>query len=104
MAWVYGTMLVTVLLSQWFLRKVNVVRVVLAAILASALFFAVTNLGCWVGSTDYSQDIAGSMTCYAAGIPFFKGTLFGNLFYSAVLFGGFELAQYRIYALRTAHG
>jgi hypothetical protein len=46
-----------------------------------------------VGSTDYSQDLAGSMTCYAAGIPFFKGTLFGNLFYSAVLFGGFELAQ-----------
>ena len=33
------------------------------------------------------------MTCYAAGIPFLKGTLLGDLVYSGVLFGSFALAQ-----------
>ena len=35
----------------------------------------------------------GLMACYIAGVPFFAGTLLGNVFYSAVMFGGFELAK-----------
>ena len=37
----------------------------------------------------------GLMSCYAAGIPFLKGTLLGDLFYSLVLFGGFAIVQYK---------
>jgi hypothetical protein len=101
MAWVYGTMLATVLLGQWLLKRVTVVRLASAALLTSVLFFITTNFSCWPGNPIYSQDMAGLMTCFAAGIPFFKGTLLGNLFYSAVLFGAFELAQYRIPQLRA---
>ena len=36
------------------------------------------------------------MTCYAAGIPFLKGTMLGDLFYASVLFGLFAFAQKRI--------
>jgi hypothetical protein len=36
------------------------------------------------------------MACYAAGIPFFGGTIAGDLFYSAVLFGAVELAKPRL--------
>ena len=48
-------------------------------------------------------DFGGLMQCYAAGIPFVKGTLMGDFFYSAVLFGGFALVQKQVPSLRTAH-
>lgn len=96
MAWVYGTMLATVLLGQLIIRKVTVGRVALAAVAASVLFYLTTNLACWPGNPAYTQDLAGLGACYAAGLPFFKGTLMGNLFYSAVLFGAFELVQRRM--------
>ena len=102
MAWVYGTMLLTVLLGHWILGKVTVGRVLLAAVAASALFFLTTNLACWPNNPLYSQDLGGLLACYAAGIPFLKGTLLGNLFYSAVLFGAFELVQRKVIALRPA--
>ncbi|HVZ97803.1 MAG TPA: DUF6580 family putative transport protein [Chitinophagaceae bacterium] len=53
----------------------------------------VTNFICWPGSSAYSQDVNGLMICYAAGLPFLKGTFLGDLFYCGVLFGGFALAQ-----------
>lgn len=43
------------------------------------------------------------MQCYAAGIPFLKGTMLGDLFYSGILFGSFALAQTQFPALRLAH-
>ena len=57
-----------------------------------------------------AQDTSGSFgrggavaACYVAGIPFFKGTLYGTLFWSAVLFGGFELMRRRWPSLQPAH-
>ena len=39
------------------------------------------------------MNFGGLMICYAAGIPFLKGTMFGYLVYSGLLFGTFALAQ-----------
>jgi hypothetical protein len=41
----------------------------------------------------YSRTLSGLMNCYIAGVPFFRGTLVGDLVYSAVLFGGFALLE-----------
>jgi hypothetical protein len=43
----------------------------------------------------------GLTTCYAAGIPFLKGTMLGDMFYSLILFGSFAFAQYKLPALKT---
>jgi hypothetical protein len=40
------------------------------------------------------------MACFAAGIPFFGYTLLGNLVYSTVLFGAFELTKRQVPALQ----
>jgi len=45
----------------------------------------------------YKQTL---ITCYAAGIPFLKNTLLGDLVYWSVLFGAFEFAQYKFPVLR----
>jgi hypothetical protein len=42
------------------------------------------------------------MTCYAAGIPFFHNTILGDLVYTGVLFGAFELCVGKIPQLRVA--
>ncbi len=91
--WIYGTIALTTFLGFYMLKKVSVKNVLASSILASILFFLITNFGCWPSNPMYSQDFKGLIACYIAGIPFFGGTLAGNIFYSIVLFGGFELAK-----------
>jgi hypothetical protein len=75
--------------------------VLTGALASSAIFFLVSNFGCWPGNF-YPQNFGGLMQCYAAGIPFIKGTMLGDLFYSAAMFGGFALAQKRFTVLQPA--
>jgi hypothetical protein len=74
-------------------QRINPQRVIAGAFASSAIFFLLSNFGVWAGGTMYPKTIEGLMICYAAGIPFLKGTLLGDLFYSGVLFGTFALAQ-----------
>jgi hypothetical protein len=74
-------------------KSVKPLNVAAMSLTASLIFFFVTNFGCWIGYSMYPHTFAGLMTCYAAGIPFFGGTVAGDLFYSALMFGAFELAQ-----------
>ena len=39
------------------------------------------------------MTLAGLDACYVAAIPFFQNTVAGDLFYAALLFGGFALAE-----------
>jgi len=91
--WVYGSFILISLTGFLLLKKVKPLNMISANLLAAILFFVVTNFGAWAGSTIYPQTFSGLMTCYVAGIPFFWNTLAGDLFYSAILFGVFELAQ-----------
>ena len=63
---------------------------------ASVLFFVITNFGVWAVDGLYPLTFQGLVTCYVAAIPFFANTLAGNLFYTAVLFGGFALAERKV--------
>jgi hypothetical protein len=78
-------------------------RVGLAAIIASAMFFLVSNFQVWMaghGTSSYPQTVAGLLACYAAAIPFAQNMFFGNLFFSGVFFGGWELLQRGLPVLR----
>jgi len=101
--WIYGTIALTTILGFYMLKKVSVKNVLTSSLLVSILFFLITNFGCWPGSTTYPQNFGGLMTCYAAGIPFFGGTIAGNVFYSIVLFGGFELAKRKFPVLQLSN-
>jgi len=97
--WTYGTFAAIVLLGAVLLRRVKPLNVLLTSLLASTLFFVVTNFGVWIGSSIYPQTTAGLLTCYTAALPFFGNTLAGDLFWSTVLFAGFELVQRRFPSL-----
>ncbi len=111
--WVYLAFALIVLIGFALLRKVNLPNTLVASLLASAIFYLVTNFGVWLGSPMYPQNALGLMSCYAAGLPFYSMELapplgfllngvLGDLFYSGVLFGVFELIKMRFPALKTA--
>lgn len=101
--WQYGSYLLITLTGIFILKKTKPQRVISGALASTAIFFLVSNFGCWIGSTTCPQNLGGLMTCYAAGIPFLKGTLFGDLLYSGVLFGTFALAQKQFPVLRLSN-
>lgn len=101
--WQYGTYLLITLAGIFIFKKINTQRVLAGALTSTALFFLITNFGCFPGNPSYPQNISGLMACYAAGIPFLKGTFLGDLFYSGVLFGTFALLQQRFSVLRPSH-
>jgi hypothetical protein len=101
--WQYGSYLVITLAALLiFNNKVTAPRFLIGALSSTAIFFLITNAGCFVGNPAYPQNFSGLISCYAAGVPFLKGTLLGDLFYSGVLFGSFYLAQRRIPVLVKA--
>lgn len=94
--WQYGSYLLITLTGFVIFNKISTSKVLAGALTSTVIFFLVSNFGCWIDSTFYPQSFGGLMNCYVAGIPFVKGTLLGNLFYSTVLFGGYYLLQNKI--------
>lgn len=62
-------------------------RVAGAALVGSVSFFVVSNFAVWAAWSMYPKTLAGLMTCYAAGLPFFRRALEGDLLFTAVMFG-----------------
>lgn len=104
--WQYGSYALIVLMGRILLRsgghKTFWWRLCGGALGSSVLFFVVTNFGSWMTFTTYPPTWEGLVACYVAGIPFFRGTLTGDVIYAAVLFGGYALAQRRWTWLREA--
>jgi len=61
----------------------------LASLTMSAIFFVLTNGMVWCCGDWYPKTAEGLMACYAAGIPFFRNTLCGDLFFTGVIVGGY---------------
>jgi len=59
----------------------------------SVAFFAVSNFAVWAFSGMYSHTLAGLTQCYVLALPFFQNSLAGDMFWTAVLFGGAFMIQ-----------
>lgn len=92
---VYGSFLVIGLIGLWLKSHKKPLPILGATIFSSILFFVVTNFGVWiVGPEMYPKTLAGLSECYVAAIPFFRNTVLGDMVYTGVLFGMFELLAY----------
>jgi len=69
------------------------IPVIVAMLSCSLIFFATTNFAVWALSGIYPLTWEGLVQCYAAALPFLDKTVLGDLFWTAVLFGGAWLAQ-----------
>ncbi len=66
-------------------------RVILSSLGASAIFFLVTNFAFLY--SYYPHNFSGIIQSYINGLPFLRGTLLGDMFYSVALFGGYALVK-----------
>jgi len=89
---VYGSFVLTGLMGLWLKKRKSAGNVVLTAMGASILFFLVTNFAVWAAGS-YARDLSGLAQSYLMGLPFFRNTLLGDLFYTGVFFGGYELVK-----------
>ncbi len=91
---VYAGFAVAGIIGAIVRRNKNVVSVALGAVSSSVFFFAFTNWAVWQFGAMYQHSFAGLMESYAMALPFFKNMLAGDIAYTAVLFGSFELAAF----------
>lgn len=60
----------------------------------SLAFFVISNFAVWAFGGLYPLTMQGLTQCYVAALPFLDKTVFGDLFWTAVLFGGAWLVQH----------
>jgi len=79
--------------AGWLLKRHRQPAFVLAtAAFCSVQFFLITNAGVWLAGA-YDRGVEGLWQSYVAGLPFFRGTLLGDLFYTAAFFGAYDLLR-----------
>ena len=98
---VYFSFAVSGLVGWWVNTRRASGYVVGAALFCSVQFFLITNAGVWAAGM-YDRSLDGLLQSYTMALPFFRGTLLGDLFYTSVFFGGFELVTGFVAGLRGA--
>lgn len=90
---IYASFLGNVLIGRWLCRTLSPLRIGGGAVLCSLQFFVVTNFAVWLlnGEINYPLTLAGLVQCYTLALPFFGGTLAGDLLYTALFFGLYAL-------------
>ena len=69
-------------------EKASFWRVGGAALTSSVSFFLVSNFAVWAAWPQmYPRGLSGLVMSYTAGLPFFRGTVESDLFFSAAFFG-----------------
>jgi hypothetical protein len=75
------------LLGTTLREKSGFWRVVGAALASSVSFFLISNFAVWAAWPGmYPRGFSGLMMSYTAGIPFFRGTVESDLFFSVAMF------------------
>lgn len=102
---VYLTFALITLLGTTLKNNKGALRIGGLSIASSVIFFVTTNFAVWLGGFNhtpvlYELNGTGLFQCYVSAIPFFSNTFFGDLFFNAVLFGGFYLLQLNVPALK----
>jgi membrane-associated HD superfamily phosphohydrolase len=72
----------------------NSSKVLGMSLLGSVIFFLVTNWAVWFFGTMYPASFSGLVSSYAAGLPFFRNAVLGNLWYTGFFFGVYEYSLY----------
>lgn len=88
---VWGSFLISGLIGIWLKKRKKPFYILGGSLLASLQFFLITNFGVWATTNMYPHNLAGLIQSYIMGIPFYKGTLLGDLFYTTLFFSVYEL-------------
>ena len=95
---VYASHLVGTLFGMWIKTstkaKVRWLKIVTSGFGTAVLFFLITNFAFLYSPAEYPHTIAGILLSYTNGLPFFRGTLIGDIGYTVALFGAYEFVRH----------
>ena len=100
---VYGSLALACGMGVWVKRSLNpngsngiakigwkqTTRFVIASLTMSTAFYLLTNGAVWWMGQWYPETWSGLVNCYAAGLPFYRATLLGDLFFTGVFVGAY---------------
>jgi hypothetical protein len=92
--WVNYCLVAIMVVCGFAIKKINIVNVLAASLIAPTIFFLLSNFTTWSGlagprGLDRPFTFQGLLMAYADGISFYKGSIGGTLFFAALLFGGY---------------
>lgn len=81
--WKNYLVLLSATVIGWLLKGRSFTTILAGAIAAPTAFFLLSNFSVWLGSDGvyYTKDFSGLMTCYAAGLPFYKNALIATIIF-----------------------
>ena len=79
----------------FLIKKINVTNVLLASVAAPTVYFLLSNFLVWMsgGGWERPKTFPGLLMCYNDGLIFYRNSLYGTVFFSVVLFGGYILLK-----------
>ena len=95
MSIIYFAILVNVLFGFHLKDRFGPLQIGGTLVSGALLFFLITNFAVWYSSSFYSNDLAGLISCYTMGLPFFQNTLISSIMYGFVAFYLFEFLETR---------
>jgi hypothetical protein len=81
-AWYSGMLWLGTSLKQ----NAGALRMVGSALAGSVSFFLISNFAVWAAWEMYPKTFAGLMTCYDAGLPFFRRAVVGDVLFTSAMF------------------
>lgn len=95
--WVNYLLFGCVTVIGFYINKNNIVGIVAGSLAGVLFFYTASNLADWAGGgldingNPYPKTWAGLVNCFAAGLPFLKGSLWATLLFNGIFFGVYHL-------------
>lgn len=81
--WKNYLLLLSATLVGWLLKGRSYSNILAGGLVAPTLYFLVSNFMVWQASSEivYAKNLGGLMTCYEAGLPFYRNSLIATLLF-----------------------
>jgi hypothetical protein len=95
--WVNYILFTAVTVIGFLIKRNNVGSIIVGSLAGAVFFFIASNFFMWSGggldinNQPYPKTWDGLMSCFAAGLPFFRGSLWATLFFNTIFFGSYYL-------------
>lgn len=84
MPWTFASCVLITLIARGLKVHASAGRLLSMSLMASVIYFFVTNFGTWYSTPFYAQTFDGLILCFELAIPFFSAQVVGDLVYVGV--------------------
>lgn len=95
--WVNYVLFTAITVIGFFIKKNQVGSIIVGSLAGAVFFFIASNFFDWIGggldinNQPYPKTFNGLISCFAAGLPFFRGSVWATLLFNGIFFGCYYL-------------